>query len=132
MPRDSSRRSSEGLSQAVGDLSKLRPRLGELGRHRGLSSAKVQHQRHQPLLDAVVQIAFDPAAGLVAGGDDPRTRSRKLTAALLQRLGHGVEASLQDANFGDAALWNPHAEVTMREPVGHGSSLSDRLDDRPR
>jgi hypothetical protein len=50
----------------------LRSRLSRVGKLRGLRSSQLQHQRHQPLLDAVVQIALDPAAALIRGGDDPR------------------------------------------------------------
>ena len=57
----------QGTGQAVGDVGMLLP---QLRRHRGLDRAQVQHQRHQPLLDAVVQVAFDLAPGLVTGRND--------------------------------------------------------------
>ena len=50
----------------------LHPQLTGLGRHLFVDHAKLHHQRHELLLRAIVQVAFDPAAGLVGGGDDPR------------------------------------------------------------
>ena len=37
---------------------------------------------HEPLLSAVVQVAFDPLPGLVGGGDDPRPRRDQLAVQL--------------------------------------------------
>ena len=119
----------QGTREVVSDPRNLRAQLGHPRRYRGLCRAKVQHQRHQPLLDAIVQIAFDPAAGQVTGRHDPRTRRGKFPAALLQRLGHRVEAALQDADFGDATLWYPHTEIATGKAAGHGSDCTDWLDD---
>jgi hypothetical protein len=41
------------------------------GRCGGLGGAQVQGEGDQALLGAVVQVAFDAAAGGVGGGDDP-------------------------------------------------------------
>ena len=46
------------------------PKLTRLRRHLRLCDPKLQRQRDQPLLGAVVQIAFDLAAGLIGGGND--------------------------------------------------------------
>jgi hypothetical protein len=43
----------------------------QFGRNRSLRLAKVDSQRHQPLLGAVVQVAFDAAPCVVGGRDDP-------------------------------------------------------------
>src|SRR5689334_20214448 len=42
----------------------LCPQRDELGRHRRLSGAQLQAQRDEPLLGAVVHVAFDPPARL--------------------------------------------------------------------
>ena len=68
--------------QPVGDARQLRGRARRAGRYRRLGAAQIQLERDQALLDAVVQIALDPAARLVGGGDDPRTRGHQLGAAL--------------------------------------------------
>jgi hypothetical protein len=121
----------KGAGQAVGDPGQLRPELGPLGRHGRLGGAEVQHQRDQPLLGAVVQVALDPPACLVTGGHDPCPRGGQLLAALLQGAGHGVEAALKDPDLPDAALGRAHREVAGREPVGHGRRPADRLHDGP-
>ncbi len=117
--------------QAVGDPGQLRPEFGLLGRHRRLGGPQVQHQRDQPLLGTVVQVAFDPPPGLVAGGHDPRPGGGQLLAALLQGAGHGVEAALQHPDLADAALRHARSEVAAGEPVGHGGRPADRLHDGP-
>ena len=43
-----------------------------LRRHLRLRHTKLQRQRHQPLLSAVMQVSLDLAAGLIGGGNDPR------------------------------------------------------------
>jgi len=58
--------------EPLGDRRQLAVELAQFGRHRCLHCAQVQHQRHQLLLDAVVQITLDPPPGLVRGGHDPR------------------------------------------------------------
>ena len=131
MPRDSSRRSSSAPVRPSATLASCALQLGQLGRHRRLGGAQIQHQRHQPLLGTVVQVAFDPPAGLVAGGHDPRPRGGQLLAALLQRAGHGVEAALQHPDLADAALGHARPEVAAGEPAGHGGRPADRLHDRP-
>ena len=54
------------------------PKLPRIRRHLGLRHTKLQRKRDKPLLGAVVQVAFDLAAGLIGGGDDPRARRGKL------------------------------------------------------
>ena len=45
---------------------------GEPSSKRGAKGLDVERERNQPLLDAVVQIALDAPASLIAGTDDPR------------------------------------------------------------
>ena len=45
-----------------------------LGAERGSRELQREPEREQPLLGAVMQIALEPAALLVSGGDDPRAR----------------------------------------------------------
>ena len=70
------------LVQRAGRLAdqrvQLLGQLVDLGWYRRLRQAQPQGQRDQPLLGAVVQIPLDAAAGLVGGGDDPRTRRGEL------------------------------------------------------
>ena len=56
----------------------FRAKLAELGRHRGPCRARLQRQRNQRPLGAVVQILLDPSARLVGGGHDPRPRRSPL------------------------------------------------------
>jgi hypothetical protein len=60
------------VGQVGFDLLQLRAELGERGRHRRAGHAKLQHERDQPLLSAIVQVPLDPPTRLVGGGDDPR------------------------------------------------------------
>jgi len=55
---------ARGLGQAVGQLLLVRW-------HDRRGGAQLQPERHKSLLSAVVQVALDPAARLVAGGHDP-------------------------------------------------------------
>src|SRR5262249_57551658 len=52
----------------------LEPLVGapQFGRDRRLQGLKVEAERDQPLLGAVVQVALDPPPRLVAGRDDAR------------------------------------------------------------
>jgi hypothetical protein len=52
------------------------------GSNIGLRGARRQCERDQSLLGTVVQIALDPAAGLVRRGDDPPARGGQLRPAL--------------------------------------------------
>ena len=83
-------------------LAQLRERLGELVARLVTSSAaagsspdpvlqqpQLQRDRHEPLLRAVVQVALEPAALRVAGGDDPLARCLQLVEP---RVGLGEEA----------------------------------------
>ena len=78
MPRASSRSSSSAPVASLDQRVQLRRQLAGLGWYRRLRRAQPQRQRDQPLLGAVVQVAFDPAAGVVGGGHDPRPRGGEL------------------------------------------------------
>ena len=60
----------------------------------------VERQRDQPLLDAVVQIAFDAPSSLVAGTDDPRPRRDQLRArGLIRNCGRDEFGVLGNADL---------------------------------
>ena len=77
--------------QVVDHAHELRGDAGDLGTELGPSGiwlrrrAQPERQRHEPLLCAVVQVALDPPADLIRGGDDPRTRGDQLGPALRVR-----------------------------------------------
>jgi hypothetical protein len=121
----------QGAGEAVGHPGQLGPQLGPLGRHRRLGGPQIKHQRDQPLLGAIVQVALDPPARLVAGGHDAGPGGSQLLAALLKGAGHGVEAALQHPDLADALLGRARPEVAGRQPVGHGRRAADRLHDGP-
>ena len=103
------------------------------------SRAQRQAERDEPLLDAVVEVALDPPARLVRGGDDPSARRGELGLAfrvrdcgrdelgeLLQSLlrvgreflssvhrDHAPQASLDDDRAGDL---RDDAEATYLPP----------------
>jgi hypothetical protein len=51
--------------QLLSDVCQLIPDLAEPGGHRRLRRPQLQHQRHQLLPGAVVQLPFDPPPGLI-------------------------------------------------------------------
>jgi hypothetical protein len=55
--------------EIVCDVGKLLPWAA--GRGAGCRLARLERQRDEPLLDAVVEVALDPAPGCVGRGDDP-------------------------------------------------------------
>ena len=116
--------------QAVRRARELCPQLREVCRRRALGCAQVQHQRHEPLLGPVVQVAFDPPPGMVGGGDDSRPGGRELGTAVLQRARHRVEAASQHADLAGTAPAQPRAEVSGGDPAGHGRGPSQRSHDR--
>jgi hypothetical protein len=59
------------VGQPQRDARQHAPKVAPVGRGLGLRVAHRQSERDQPLLGAVVEVALDPAAGLVGGGDDP-------------------------------------------------------------
>ena len=72
MPRAISRSSSSALPSSSATSSQLRGlRVGPGAHRRARAGAEAQGEGDQPLLGAVVQVAFDAAAGGVGGGDDP-------------------------------------------------------------
>jgi hypothetical protein len=68
--------------QLVGDPADLPLQLGQLRGHGGLGQAQLEAERDQSLLGAVVQVALDPAPGVVGGGDDPGPGRGELGAAV--------------------------------------------------
>ena len=127
---------------AAGGLPELVQRGGQTLRHpaepgpqpgqvvgRRRSVAQVEHQRHQPLLRAVVQVALDPPAFAVAGGDDPGPGGGQLLAVLAQRAGHRVEAVCQRPDLVSAAFRHPGTQVPAGEPARHGRRPADRSND---
>ena len=70
MPRASSRNSSRALLAPGGQVVELGGQLDRVGGHQRLCGAGLQGEGDEFLLGAVVQVAFDAAAGLVGGGDD--------------------------------------------------------------
>ena len=67
-----------------------------------LGVAQRQPDRDQPLLRAVVQVALDPAALLVAGGDDPRPRGLDLGELAAQLDAQPRDLDRQPAGLDDA------------------------------
>ena len=78
--------------QAAGQVPELLERAGQpvaylvhigadVGRRPVADTAQHERQGHQVLLDAVVQIPFDPAAHLIAHGEDPAAGGGQLAAA---------------------------------------------------
>jgi hypothetical protein len=82
---------------------------GELQRHQGVNEA---------LLRSVVEVAFEAAAGFVAGGDDPSAGSAQLGVARLEGVGHRVEGALECPDLGDPRLGQARAQVALGEPPG--------------
>ena len=95
------------------------PRLGHAERER---------QRHEPLLGAVVQVALDPAALGVAGGDDAGARVAQAVDPLVQL--HGARAE-HHAGEQRPEPGEPVAQMQHEEHRGHaGDEQRQRL--RPR
>ena len=74
------------LAQLVGGepqlLAHARRAARGVGLERGLEHLEVEPDREQAVLGAVVEVALEPAARLVGGGDDPRARGAQLALAL--------------------------------------------------
>jgi hypothetical protein len=80
--------------QAAGEITELVERAGQpvtylvhlgadVGRRPVADTAQHERQGHQVLLDAIVQILFDPAAHLIAHGEDPAAGGGQLGRELL-------------------------------------------------
>ena len=78
MPRDRSRSSLSALACLFDGMAKPHPKLAGARRRLRLRDTKLQRPASKPLLGAVMQVALDLAAGLIAGRDEPRARRRKL------------------------------------------------------
>jgi hypothetical protein len=61
----------ECRQQRIGHPDKRGLQLGLIRGYRALGGPQFQHQSHQPLLGAVVQVTFDASPGLVRGGKNP-------------------------------------------------------------
>jgi hypothetical protein len=72
----------QSAGHAGGDAVEFGGELALIGGHAGLGGAQLQNKRDQSLLGAVVQVAFDAAAGLVGGDDDARARGGQLGVGL--------------------------------------------------
>ena len=70
------------VAEALGSAGQLFPELRQFGRHHGLRGTQVQPERHETLLGAVVQVAFDAAASLVTCGDNTGAGGGELGSAL--------------------------------------------------
>src|SRR4051794_20414811 len=65
-----------------GEVVQLGYKLAGVVRRQCLCSASTEGKGDQLLLDAIVQVAFDTAAGLVGGGDDAGPGGRELRVQL--------------------------------------------------
>jgi hypothetical protein len=72
-------------------------------------------QRHDALLDAVVQIALDLLARLVGGADDPRPRRHQLLPALSVVAGDGAPVRTRRLRR------TPRCRRLWDSLIGHGS-----------
>ena len=80
MPRASSRSSSRAPFSPAATAVELRGEL-MIEWYRRLRLPQLQRERDQPLLCAVVEVAFDLAPGLVGARDDARARGRESARA---------------------------------------------------
>jgi hypothetical protein len=89
------------VGQSRRDARQLSSQVIPVGGNIGLRGARRQSERDQPLLGTVVQVALDPAAGLVRRGDDPPARGGQLRPALRirdrgrEQLGELLQAALR-------------------------------------
>ncbi len=72
----------ERLREALPDVRQLFGELVVVGRGHRLRARELERQRHQALLDAVVEVALEAPARLVGGGDQPGARGHQLGAGL--------------------------------------------------
>ena len=72
-------------------------RLGLLGIavHQRSGELELHGERHQVLLGAVVQVAFDRATGLVAGGHDAASRTLQLVGLTPHLVERGLERGVE-------------------------------------
>ena len=85
-----------------------------------------ESERDQPLLRAVVEVAFDPATSLVRGRHDPLERGSKLGPGLRVRdRGRDELGEVLEPVFGIERQGFPG-------PHAHGSPKPARHDDRAR
>jgi hypothetical protein len=118
-------------AEVGGELVQLGPQALLPGRHAGLDGPDLQAQRDELLLDAVVQVPLDAAAGVVGGGHHPRPRRGQLRAALLEGGRHAVEGALQRPDLAHPAGGHACPEVTAGQPARHRRGAQHRPHDRP-
>lgn len=131
---------SRQLTQVGGRLQQACPRRahavghGEVSAGFGLlgQGAELQSEGHQLLLGAVMQVALDPAAGRILGGDDaPRRRLELLCLVLL----HDDEAGLRSEVGEQAVLRGGEglaAGLADRDGPAHAAVVDDRVHVPPR
>ena len=78
MPRASSRSSAEASCSSRPSFSRNAPDLGRVLGQPPARDLDVEHERDEPLLGAVVEVALDLAPGVVGGLDDAGARGAQL------------------------------------------------------
>lgn len=106
------------------------PQLRLIRGYRALGGPQFQHQGHQVLLGAVMQVPFDASPGPVGGREDPGSRDGQFGMAVLQRVGHPVEAVLQRSDLAPAGFRHARRQVAVAESDGHGGCSPHRIHDR--
>ena len=127
--------------QAAGEVPELLERVGQpvaylvhigadVGRRPVADTAQHERQGHQALLDAVVQIPFDPAAHLIAHGEDPAAGGGQLGRELLDLpLPFG---QLPGVPFGLFPQFPFPCRLLAVQPADPGAECRDRRDQRDR
>ena len=120
----------DGQLHVVGQLAEHLAGPVRVFGHDVAGQAQVDGQRHQVLLGAVVQVAFDPAAFGVPAGDDAGPRFAQLVRLLAQRvqrgLQRGVELGVVEGQADLAGQLGQHAVVLLGEGVARGRPAPPR------
>ncbi len=99
-----------------------------------LDRAEFEPERNDALLRAVVQVTFEPAAGLVGRRDDadPRCRELGLGLGVEDRGSHQIR-EIHDARLGFGGIGSGRVEPTTRAPQVRPSTETGppTPDDRP-
>jgi len=121
--------------ELVGDPADLHLEIGDVGRLGGLDQAQLEAQRDQSLLDAVMQIALNPAPGLVVVGGDPGPGRGELGAAVgvgdrgadeLSEIGHALFGAAGKRSPRVPTLIAPHRRLSTTI----GAATPDRIPSR--
>jgi len=127
--------------QAAGEVTELLERAGQpvtylvhigadVARRPVADTAQQERKGHQVLLDAVVEIPFDPAAHLVADGEDPAAGGGQLSRELLDLpLPFG---QLLGVPFGLFPQFPFACRLLPVQPADPGAERRDRRDQRDR